>query len=83
MPSFVEILRKGGGHVEIVMLSRHLVDIATDTAVGKARHERSDSYMFIKPQGHCKRARRRDDQVHASPDQALIPTALPATKRLR
>jgi hypothetical protein len=32
-----------------VGLSLRLIDAATGTTVWKARHERSNSYMFIKP----------------------------------
>jgi hypothetical protein len=32
-----------------VGLNLLLIDVTTDTTVWKARHERSSSYMFIKP----------------------------------
>lgn len=44
-----EYVRKEGDNVGRVGLSLRLVDAATGTTVWKARHERSSSYMFIKP----------------------------------
>ncbi|MBX3328635.1 MAG: hypothetical protein KF682_22400 [Nitrospira sp.] len=44
-----EYVRKEGDNVGRVGLSLRLIDAATGTTVWKARHERSDSYMFIKP----------------------------------
>jgi TolB-like protein len=44
-----EYVRKEGDNVGRVGLSLRLIDAATGTTVWKSRHERSDSYMFIKP----------------------------------
>ena len=44
-----EYSRKEGDNVGRVGLSLRLIDATTGTTVWKARHERSDSYMFIKP----------------------------------
>ncbi|MBK9308442.1 MAG: hypothetical protein IPM58_15475 [Nitrospira sp.] len=44
-----EYVRKEGDNVGRVGLSLRLVDATTGTTVWKARHERSNSYMFIKP----------------------------------
>jgi PBP1b-binding outer membrane lipoprotein LpoB len=44
-----EYVRKEGDNVGRVGLSLRLIDAATGTTVWKARHERADSYMFIKP----------------------------------
>jgi PBP1b-binding outer membrane lipoprotein LpoB len=44
-----EYLRKEGDNVGRVGLSLRLIDAATGTTVWKARHERSSSYMFVKP----------------------------------
>lgn len=44
-----EYVRKEGDNVGRVGLSLRLVDASTGTTVWKARHERSSSYMFIKP----------------------------------
>ncbi len=44
-----EYVRKEGDNVGRVGLSLRLIDASTGTTVWKARHERSDSYMFIKP----------------------------------
>ncbi|MBX3301186.1 MAG: hypothetical protein KF693_03120 [Nitrospira sp.] len=44
-----EYVRKEGDNVGRVGLSLRLIDATSGTTVWKARHERSDSYMFIKP----------------------------------
>jgi len=44
-----EYVRKEGDNVGRVGLSLRLIDASTGTTIWKARHERSDSYMFIKP----------------------------------
>ncbi len=44
-----EYMRKEGDNVGRVGLSLRLIDAATGTTVWKARHERSNSYMFVKP----------------------------------
>lgn len=44
-----EYVRKEGDNVGRVGLSLRLIDATTGTTVWKARHERSNSYMFIKP----------------------------------
>lgn len=44
-----EYVRKEGDNVGRVGLSLRLIDAATGTTIWKARHERSSSYMFIKP----------------------------------
>ena len=44
-----EYIRKEGDNVGRVGLSLRLVDATTGTTVWKARHERSSSYMFFKP----------------------------------
>lgn len=44
-----EYVRKEGDNVGRVGLSLRLIDATTGTTVWKARHERSSSYMFIKP----------------------------------
>jgi len=44
-----EYMRKEGDNVGRVGLSLRLIDAATGTTVWKARHERSSSYMFVKP----------------------------------
>lgn len=44
-----EYVRKEGDNVGRVGLSLRLVDATTGTTVWKARHERSNSYMFVKP----------------------------------
>jgi hypothetical protein len=44
-----EYVRKEGDNVGRVGLSLRLIDAATGATVWKARHERSDSYMFVKP----------------------------------
>jgi TolB-like protein len=42
-------MRKEGDNVGRVGLSLRLVDATTGTTVWKARHERSSSYMFNRP----------------------------------
>jgi TolB-like protein len=42
-------MRKEGDNVGRVGLSLRLVDATTGTTVWKARHERSESYMFSRP----------------------------------
>lgn len=44
-----EYVRKEGDNVGRVGLSLRLIDATTGTTIWKARHERSSSYMFIKP----------------------------------
>ena len=44
-----EYIRKEGDNVGRVGLSLRLIDATTGTTVWKARHERSSSYMFIRP----------------------------------
>lgn len=44
-----EYVRKEGDNVGRVGMSLRLIDATTGTTVWKARHERSNSYMFIKP----------------------------------
>jgi hypothetical protein len=44
-----EYMRKEGDNVARVGLSLRLVDATTGTTVWKARHERSSSYMFYRP----------------------------------
>ena len=44
-----EYMRKEGDNVGRVGLSLRLVDATTGTTVWKARHERSSSYMFYRP----------------------------------
>jgi PBP1b-binding outer membrane lipoprotein LpoB len=44
-----EYMRKEGDNVGRVGLSLRLVDATTGTTVWKARHERSESYMFSRP----------------------------------
>lgn len=44
-----EYMRKEGDNVGRVGLSLRLVDATTGTTVWKARHERSESYMFYRP----------------------------------
>lgn len=44
-----EYMRKEGDNVGRVGLSIRLVDATTGTTVWKARHERSESYMFSRP----------------------------------
>jgi hypothetical protein len=44
-----EYMRKEGDNVGRVGLSLRLVDATTGTTVWKARHERSSSYMFKRP----------------------------------
>ena len=44
-----EYVRKEGDNVGRVGLSLRLIDATTGTTIWKARHERSNSYMFIKP----------------------------------
>ena len=44
-----EYVRKEGDNVGRVGLSLRLIDATTGTTVWKARHARSNSYMFIKP----------------------------------
>lgn len=44
-----EYVRKEGDNVGRVGLSLRLIDATSGTTVWKARHERSNSYMFVKP----------------------------------
>ena len=44
-----EYVRKEGDNVGRVGLSLRLIDATNGTTVWKARHERSSSYMFYKP----------------------------------
>jgi len=44
-----EYIRKAGDNVGRVGLSLRLIDATTGTTVWKARHERSSSYMFFRP----------------------------------
>lgn len=44
-----EYIRKEGDNVGRVGLSLRLIDATTGTTVWKARHERSSSYMFFRP----------------------------------
>ncbi len=45
-----EYIRKEGDNVGRVGLSLRLIDATTGTTVWKARHERSSSYMFFRPE---------------------------------
>jgi len=65
-----EYVRKEGDNVGRVGLSLRLVDATTGTTVWKARHERSSSYMFIKPSLKDIAKELADEMIKYMPPQA-------------
>lgn len=65
-----EYVRKEGDNVGRVGLSLRLVDATTGTTVWKARHERSSSYMFIKPSLKDIAKELADEMIRYMPPQA-------------
>jgi hypothetical protein len=67
-----EYVRKEGDNVGRVGLSLRLIDAATGTTVWKARHERSSSYMFIKPSLKQIAKDLADEMIKYMPPQAKL-----------
>ncbi len=65
-----EYLRKDGDNVGRVGLSLRLVDATTGTTVWKARHERSSSYMFYRPNLKDVAKELAAEMIKAMPPQA-------------
>ncbi len=65
-----EYVRKEGDNVGRVGLSLRLVDATTGTTVWKARHERSSSYMFYRPNLKDVAKELAAEMVKAMPPQA-------------
>ncbi len=65
-----EYVRKEGDNVGRVGLSLRLIDASTGTTVWKARHERSNSYMFVKPSLKDIAKELADEMVTYMPPQA-------------
>jgi hypothetical protein len=65
-----EYVRKEGDNVGRVGLSLRLIDATSGTTVWKARHERSHSYMFIKPSLKQIAKELADEMIKYMPPQA-------------
>lgn len=65
-----EYIRKEGDNVGRVGLSLRLIDATTGTTVWKARHERSSSYMFFRPNLKDVAKELTDEMVKYMPPQA-------------
>ena len=65
-----EYMRKEGDNVGRVGLSLRLVDAATGTTVWKARHEKSSSYMFYRPNLKDIAKELAAEMIQAMPPQA-------------
>jgi hypothetical protein len=65
-----EYMRKEGDNVGRVGLSLRLVDATTGTTVWKARHERSSSYMFYRPNLKDVAKELADEMIKAMPPLA-------------
>ena len=65
-----EYIRKEGDNVGRVGLSLRLVDATTGTTVWKARHERSSSYMFYRPNLKDVAKELAAEMIQAMPPQA-------------
>jgi hypothetical protein len=65
-----EYMRKEGDNVGRVGLSVRLVDATTGTTVWKARHERSSSYMFYRPNLKDVAKELAAEMIKAMPPQA-------------
>jgi len=65
-----EYIRKEGDNVGRVGLSLRLVDATTGTTVWKARHERSSSYMFYRPNLKDVAKELAAEMIKAMPPQA-------------
>ena len=65
-----EYMRKEGDNVGRVGLSIRLVDATTGTTVWKARHERSESYMFYRPNLKDIAKELATEMIKAMPPQA-------------
>lgn len=65
-----EYMRKEGDNVGRVGLSLRLVDATTGTTVWKARHERSSSYMFYRPNLKDIAKELAAEMIRAMPPQA-------------
>jgi len=65
-----EYMRKEGDNVGRVGLSLRLVDATTGTTVWKARHERSSSYMFYRPNLKDVAKELAAEMIQAMPPQA-------------
>ncbi|MDI3466458.1 MAG: hypothetical protein OJF50_005279 [Nitrospira sp.] len=65
-----EYVRKEGDNVGRVGMSLRLIDATTGTTVWKARHERSNSYMFIKPSLKDIAKELADEMIKYMPPQA-------------
>jgi hypothetical protein len=65
-----EYVRREGDNVGRVGLSLRLIDATSGTTVWKARHERSDSYMFIKPSLKQIAKELADEMIKYMPPQA-------------
>lgn len=64
-----EYIRKEGDNVGRVGLSLRLVDATTGTTVWKARHERSSSYMFFRPNLKAVARELADEMIRYMPPQ--------------
>ena len=67
-----EYVRKEGDNVGRVGLSLRLIDATTGTTIWKARHERSNSYMFIKPSLKQIAKDLADEMIKYMPPQAKL-----------
>jgi hypothetical protein len=65
-----EYMRKEGDNVGRVGLSLRLIDATTGITVWKARHERSSSYMFYRPNLKDIAKELADEMIKAMPPQA-------------
>lgn len=65
-----EYVRKEGDNVGRVGLSLRLIDATTGTTVWKARHERSSSYMFFRPNLKDVAKELADEMIKYMPPQA-------------
>ncbi len=65
-----EYVRKEGDNVGRVGMSLRLIDATTGTTVWKARHERSNSYMFVKPSLKDIAKELADEMIKYMPPQA-------------
>lgn len=65
-----EYIRKEGDNVGRVGLSLRLIDATTGTTVWKARHERSSSYMFYRPNLKDVAKELAAEMIKAMPPQA-------------
>src|SRR4029079_6519937 len=71
-----QYMRKEGDNVGHVGVSLRLVDATTGITVWKARHERSSSYMFYRPNLKDVAKELADEMIKAMPPQAKQRTSV-------